>query len=76
MTRAQRKLRETNSQNPGTVPNQPIPPNQADRLFRKLSGIELPAKEHLESYLRYKVRLNHKPRTLCHYGVTSLRLTY
>lgn len=65
MTRAQRKFRETNFQIPRTVPNQPIPVNQADRLFRKVSEIELPAKEHLESYLRCKVRLNHKPSTLC-----------
>ena len=65
MTRAQRKFRETNFQIPRPVLNQPIPPSQADRLFRKLLGIALPAKEHLESYLRYKVRLNHKPSTLC-----------
>jgi integrase len=71
MTRAQRKFRETNSQIPGTFPHQPIPPNQADRFFRKLSGIELPAKEHLESYLHYKVRLNHKPRTLCQSFTTA-----
>lgn len=64
MTRAQRKLRETNSQIQGTVPQQSHTPSQADRLFRKLLGIALPAKEHLESYLRYKVRLNHKLRTL------------
>ena len=64
MTRAQRKLRETNSQIQGTVPKQSDTPSQADHLFRKLLGIALPAKEHLESYLRYKVRLNHKPRTL------------
>lgn len=64
MTRAQQKLRETNSQIQGTVSKVSIPPNQADHLFRKLSKIELPAREHLENYLRYKVRLNHKPRTL------------
>ena len=65
MTRAQRKLRETDSRIQEAVPKRPIPPSPVDRLFRKLSEIELPAKEHLESYLRYKVRLNHKPRTLC-----------
>ena len=64
MTRAQRKLRETNFRISGTLSKVSIPPSQADHLFRKLSRIELPAKEHLESYLRYKVRLNHKPRTL------------
>ncbi len=35
-----------------------------DRILQKLSGMELPAKEHFESYLRHKWRLNHKPRTL------------
>jgi integrase/recombinase XerD len=64
MTKAQRKLRETDSRIQGTVSKQIIPPSQADRIFGKVSKIELPAKEHLENYLRYKVRLNHKPRTL------------
>ena len=64
MTRTQRKLRETNFQIPGTVSKGSIPPSQADHLFRKLSEIDLPAKGHLESYLRYKVRLNHKRSTL------------
>jgi integrase/recombinase XerD len=64
MTRTQRKLRETNFRIPGTLPKVSIPPSPADHLFLKLSKIDLPAKEHLESYLRYKVRLNHKPRTL------------
>jgi len=35
-----------------------------DRILQKLSGMDLPAKEHLESYLRHKGRLNHKPRTI------------
>lgn len=35
-----------------------------DRILQKLSRMELPAKEHFESYLRHKWRLNHKPRTL------------
>lgn len=71
MTRTQQKLRETTSRIPGTVSHQTIPPNQSDRYFRKLSGIALLAKEHLESYLRYKVRLNHKPSTLCQSFTTA-----
>jgi len=42
------------------------PPLQSpiDPILQKLSRMELPAKEHFERYLRYKVRLNHKSRTL------------
>jgi len=39
-------------------------PTLIDRILQKLSYMELPAKEHFERYLRHKVRLNHKPRTL------------
>jgi len=35
-----------------------------DRILRKLSRMELPAKEHFERYMRHKWRLNHKPKTL------------
>ena len=35
-----------------------------DRFLHKLSRLELPAKEHFESYLRHKWRLNHKRSTL------------
>ena len=43
---------------------QPLSPTPIDRIFQKLSCMELPAKEHFESYMRYKWRLNYKPRTL------------
>jgi integrase/recombinase XerD len=43
---------------------QPFLPIPIDRIVQKLSCIELPAKDHLERYLRHKWRLNHKPRTL------------
>lgn len=35
-----------------------------ERFLQKISRLELPAKEHLESYLRHKWRLNHKRSTL------------
>ena len=35
-----------------------------DHILQKLSRMELPAKEHFERYMRYKWRLNHKPKTL------------
>jgi integrase/recombinase XerC/integrase/recombinase XerD len=43
-----------------------------DRILQKLSGMELPAKQHIESYMRHKWRLNHKPRTLAS-SFTSVR---
>jgi integrase/recombinase XerD len=77
MTRTQQKFRETTSQIPGTVSEVSIPPSQADHIFRKLLEIDLPAKEHLESYLRYKVRLNHKRSTLSQsYTTGKMFLTF
>ena len=46
------------------VREQPLSPTPIDRILQKLSCMELPAKEHFECYLRYKWRINHKPRTL------------
>jgi integrase/recombinase XerD len=43
---------------------QPLSPTPIERILQKLSCIELPAKDHLERYMRHKWRLNHKPRTL------------
>ena len=42
-----------------TAPDTPI-----DRILQKISNMELPDREHLESYMRYKWRMNHKPSTL------------
>jgi len=42
----------------------PFTPTPIDHILQKLSFMELPAKEHLECYMRHKWRLNHKPRTL------------
>jgi len=35
-----------------------------DHVMERLSGLDLPAKEHLERYLRHKGRANHKPKTI------------
>jgi site-specific recombinase XerD len=51
---------------------QPLSPTPIDRILQKLSRMELPAKEHFEHYMRYKWRLNHKPRTLAS-SFTSVR---
>jgi site-specific recombinase XerD len=42
----------------------PLSSTLIDRILQKLSGIELPAKEHFERYMRHKWRMNHKPRSL------------
>jgi site-specific recombinase XerD len=34
------------------------------KILKRLSGMDLPWKEHVESYLRYLTRRNRKPRTL------------
>lgn len=34
------------------------------KILKRLSGMDLPWKEHIESYLRYLTRRNRKPRTL------------
>ena len=35
-----------------------------DHVLGRLSVTDLPAKEHFENYLRYKWRLNHRPKTI------------
>jgi integrase/recombinase XerD len=42
-----------------TVADSPI-----DRILQKISKMELPDREHFESYMRQKWRMNHKPSTL------------
>jgi len=52
---------------------EPLSQSPIAPILQKLSRMELPAKEHFERYLRHKVRLNHKPRTLDS-SFTSVRL--
>ena len=35
-----------------------------DHILERLAPLDLPAKDHFESYLRYKWRMNHKPSTI------------
>ena len=47
--------------------NEPEPgdtPSRIAHALSRLSKLEFPAKEHFESYLRYKARSNHKPKTI------------
>jgi len=45
------------------------------KILKRLSGMDLPGKEHVESYLRYLTRRNRKPKTLhSRYGAIILFL--
>ena len=35
-----------------------------DRILQRISKLDLPAREHFESYMRNKWRINHRPSTL------------
>ena len=35
-----------------------------DHILKRLAPLDLPSKDHFESYMRHKWRVNHKPRTL------------
>jgi hypothetical protein len=35
-----------------------------DRILKRILILDLPGSEHLENYMRYKWRMNHKPSTL------------
>jgi integrase/recombinase XerD len=64
MTKVEPITNESIQSGSEVVCEQPLSPTPIDRILQKLSRIELPAKEHLERYMRHKWRLNHKPRTL------------
>jgi integrase/recombinase XerD len=64
MTKTQLDFTETHQGDGEEVIKQHLPPNPLDRILQKLSQMDLPAKEHLEDYMRHKWRLNHKPVTL------------
>ena len=64
MTKVEPITNESIQSGSEAVRGQPLSPTPIDRILQKLSCIELPAKDHLERYMRHKWRLNHKPRTL------------
>lgn len=48
-----------------------------DRILQKISELQVPCKEHFESYMRHKWRINHKPRTLWgSFGAIKFFLTF
>src|SRR4030042_4534228 len=64
MTKGQPITNESVKSEGEVLREQPLLPAPIDRILQKLSCMELPAKDHLERYMRHKWRLNHKPRTL------------
>jgi integrase/recombinase XerD len=73
MTQGQLISSESIKSEDEVVREQFLSPTPIDRILKKLSCMELPAKEHFEHYMRHKWRLNHKPRTLAS-SFTSVRL--
>lgn len=49
-----------------------------DRIFQRLCAMDLPGGEHIESYMRHKWRMNHKPSTLkgSFHAVSSFLIFY
>jgi integrase/recombinase XerC/integrase/recombinase XerD len=64
MTNAQSNINESVKSESDVHHEQPLSATPIDRILQRLSALELPAKEHLERYIRHKWRLNHKPSTL------------
>jgi len=73
MTQVQTATDESIDSKSAGAHQQHLAQTRIDQLLQKLSRLELPAKEHLERYLRHKWRLNHKPSTL-QGSFTSVRL--
>jgi site-specific recombinase XerD len=64
MTQVQSATIESVQSETAVSPQQLSAQTPLGQFLKKLSQLELPAKEHLESYLRHKWRLNHKRSTL------------
>jgi len=64
MTQVQSTANELVKNESDVLRPQPLIQTTIDHILQKFSGLELPAKEHFERYMRHKWRLNHKPRTL------------
>jgi integrase/recombinase XerD len=64
MTQGQSITNESVQSKGEELREQQLTPTPIEHILQKLSCMELPARDHLERYLRHKWRLNHKPRTL------------
>jgi integrase/recombinase XerC/integrase/recombinase XerD len=64
MTQIKQNVQESVQSAKQDAHQQPLSATPIDRILQRLSVLELPAKEHLERYMRHKWRLNHKRSTL------------
>ncbi len=64
MTRVEPSIPDAAETNKQDSHQQPLSSAPMERILGRLSALELPAKEHLERYMRHKWRLNHKRSTL------------
>ena len=64
MTQARPIISRPHSSEIEAVNHQSVADSPIDRILQKISKMELPDKEHFESYMRHKWRMNHKPSTL------------
>ena len=48
----------------GAADSPKVAESPIDRILKKILILDLPGKEHFESYIRHKSRMNHKPSTL------------
>lgn len=60
MTQTKPVLTQSNSSTPGPIRKRTV----IDHVLERLASMDLPAKEHFESYLRHKWRVNNKPKTI------------
>ena len=64
MTKAGSILRAIISDIEAVQLSEPVADSPIDRILQKISKLDLPGREHFESYMRHKWRMNHKPSTL------------
>jgi integrase/recombinase XerD len=64
MTNVEPSIQESVQSTQQDPHQEPLSPTPIDRILQRLSALELPAREHLERYMRHKWRLNHKRSTL------------
>ena len=64
MTQIEPSIQESVQSTQQDPHQQPLSAAPIDRILQRLLALDLPAKEHLERYMRHKWRLNHKRSTL------------
>jgi integrase/recombinase XerD len=78
MIQASPNTRRSHSSEIATVNYLPVSASLIDRILGQISEMEVPCREHVENYMRYKWRMNHKPSTLkgSFYTVSSFLMFY